>query len=477
MTETFYLADTAISWFVVASWLATFTASAWFAWLFAWLRFLFVKPSVLVLLYSHVFLQWPACIYAGTVEGFLPEPVALLVVLHGYVLLGLAGAGLTMRVSARRVWEGVRRGQGVYAGELALAATMVAGVCGVLVGMYLAVVPWRATGLYAILVEGVGASEARESSLKLLAKPAAKYAYSFASAAAAPLLAAVAGMLVVTAARARSWGSVAYAVALLGLAGTVVSLSGARIGLVNLVAVVAMVVLFRRGLTLRPTTLPLIVVAALAPAAILSFMREGGSVLDFPGRALEYLGYVWKRAFVTPFEMGLWFMQYEQTSGTMGWGGIPRLAQLFDVRPLDAANLIGLTYAPRVETGVLPTVGANAGYIFTTYAYGGVVLAPLTLLALWALDSALLVYERLRESVLIPTIASVSVSALMFLQSDYTIVWLTHGFGVLLILGLMTSAWLGLVGRFRWGGRVKPAELEEAPVDRAGGRVLGGSEG
>lgn len=477
MTDTFYLADTAISWFVVASWVATFTASAWFAWMFAVTRFLFVKPSVLVLFYSHVFLQWPACIYAGAVEGFLPDPVALLIVLHGYVLLGLAGAGLMMRVSARRVWESVGRGYGVYARDLVLAGTMVAGVCGVLVAMYLAVVPWRATGLYAIVVEGVGASEARESSLKLLNQPLAKYAYSFASAAAAPLLAAVAGMLVVTAVRARSWVRVAYAVALLGLAGTVVSLSGARIGLVNLVVVWAMVVLFRRGLRLRLTTLPLIVLAALAPAAILSFMREGGSVFDFPWHALEYLGYVWKRAFVTPFEMGLWFMHYEQTFGPMGWGGIPRLAQLFDVRPLDAANLIGLAYAPRVETSVLPTVGANAGYIFTTYAYGGVLLAPLTLLGLWALDSALLVYERLREGVLVPTVASVSVSALMFLQSDYTVVWLTHGFGVLLVLGLMASAWLGLVGRFRRGGQVRLAELGEAPVGRAGGRVLRRSEG
>ena len=55
------------------------------------------------------------------------------------------------------------------------------------------------------------------------------------------------------------------------------------------------------------------------------------------------------------------------------------------------------------------------------------------MLCLWFLDVALLVYKRLSDVMLLPCVAAASLAILSFISSDYTVGWLTHGFGVILL--------------------------------------------
>jgi len=93
------------------------------------------------------------------------------------------------------------------------------------------------------------------------------------------------------------------------------------------------------------------------------------------------------------------------------------------------------------------SVSAVAGYLFTYYSYFGIAALFFSILGLWLIDVALLVYERLSNVMLLPCIAAISLSILAFISSDYTVVWLTHGFGVILLLSWLIDRFIVSSGR------------------------------
>jgi len=129
-------------------------------------------------------------------------------------------------------------------------------------------------------------------------------------------------------------------------------------------------------------------------------------------------------------DVGSWYIHYAQIHGTFGIASVPKLAVIVGIEPINTPNLIGLTYS---YTAV-ESVTACAGYLFTYYSYFGMASLLLSILCLWFLDVAVLVYKRLSNVMLLPCISAVSLSILSFVSSDYTTVWLTHGFGVILLL-------------------------------------------
>ena len=52
--------------FVLLAYMLTVSAALWFAVLFRAKRYLFVKPSVILLLWTHVLFQWPSAIFSAT---------------------------------------------------------------------------------------------------------------------------------------------------------------------------------------------------------------------------------------------------------------------------------------------------------------------------------------------------------------------------------------------------------------------------
>ena len=441
MVQDFHLFDTTFSFFVIINWLYAIFCSWWLYDLFRNRRYLFIKPSIFLISYTHLFFQWPLAIFAGYYENWLPNPYTMIVLVHGYVVFGLAGSVLSQEREASRIWNAIHRYEwNKYSNTRIKTIFILAGIVFAVTAAYLSYVPITSTGLYAILFSPDTSGVAREESLKLLDYGGLKYAYSIMSSSVVPLLAALLTMQLLSDKENRKVLLVVPIVLVLIFAGISVSLTGTRAGLFNMAIVVAFVVLWKRGLTVKPGTVIIIILAAISPAIFLSLLREGKEIGEFAKLYFTYLGYISNRAFLMPFHVGGWYIHHAQEYGVLGIGAFPKLAGLFGVGPLDGPNIIGLAYASRYYgLPVMESISATAGYLFSSYGYIGIAALPLSLLGLWLTDVSILVYRRLGGYILIPCVASISLATLMFVQSDYTVVWITHGFGTILLLSLVLT--------------------------------------
>jgi hypothetical protein len=300
-------------------------------------------------------------------------------------------------------------------------------VVGIVV-FYLSYVPFTSTGLYAIFMEPSLAGEARERSLKLLDNRTLQYAYSLMVSSVAPLLAVMLSLGVIRELSKNNFFKLSVYVFLFLFLVIAVSMTGARISAVNLFIVIIMAFFFHKGLPFKPLKFFLLLFFLLLIPAVYSIMREGKAISV--GILPEYLGYLIRRTFVTPMDVGSWFVHYSQTNGTFGVSAIPKVSAILGIDAINAPNLIGLTYT----NTVVKSTTAGAGYLFAYYSYFGIGSIILSSLGLWFLDVALLVYNRLSNVMILPCVAAVSLSVLSFISSDYTVVWITHGFGIILLL-------------------------------------------
>ncbi len=441
MIETFNPLETNITFYIILNAFFCIFTAFWISWIFFTKRYLFIKPSMLLLTFSHIFFQWPISIYAGYYEHFLPDPYAFALLIHTYMVIGLLITIYTFRRNAKIIWDRITDPYLLENAVSIKAVVFTTALVACVVIAYLAYVPFNNTGLYAIFTNPSIAAEARERSLKLLDSQALKYAYSLMVSSFAPLLAAMLSILLMRDIAKRYFLKVPiYAFLLLFLA-FAVSMTGARIAVVNLLILMAIALFFRKGLPFKPVKFFLLLLILLLTPTILSILREGKTI--GVGILFEYLGYLARRTFILTMDVGSWYVHYSQVHGAFGIVSIPKLAVILGTEPINTPNLIGLTY---LNTAV-KSVSASAGYLFTYYSYFGMASLLFSIFCLWLLDVAILVYERLSNVMLLPCIAAVSLSILSFISSDYTTVWLTHGFGVILLFSWLIDRFIVPSGR------------------------------
>lgn len=432
-----------MSLYFILNWLLTIFSSIALIWIYKYQRFLFVKPSILLLGCTNVFFQWPLAFSSEYYENLLPDPYSLLLLVHGYVLIGLIVSSVLFLPQARNIWNHLKIAN-VRSNVQNLQTVIIFLSLLILVSawVYLSTVPFEKTGLYALIFNPSAASVARENSLKLLNDVGTKYIYSIAFTSIAPLLISIATILLILNKRLKN-NFVVFFLGYLILtlcAGIFVSFSGARYGLMLLVLTVVLTFFWYKRLKIKYYYIILVILLALAPAIILSLVRENKSIFDFSlwGSYLYSVGY---RAFVAPFEVGVWYVHYAQTYGPLGIKAFSKLALLAGIDPINPANFIGLQYAPiflRDEI-ILPSYGADSGYLLTYYGYLGSASLFLSLLLLLCLDGVLLIISKLKDFLILPVVAVMSLITLDFFQEDYTTVLLTHGFAIIPIIAVILN--------------------------------------
>lgn len=170
--------------------IASLVALATFVYIYFNRRYMFVKPSVMILGCYHVLCQWPQVLLSAFLENFLPSPWIFAALVHGFVLIGLAISFVTFNQSASSIWEHLPSRQlNVSASNYAAGAVF--GIGCVLAAIYLYYVPFKETGLYTLIYDPSHAAEARELSLKLLQSWIPKYALNLLSNTIAPLFTAI----------------------------------------------------------------------------------------------------------------------------------------------------------------------------------------------------------------------------------------------------------------------------------------------
>lgn len=395
----------------------------------------FVKPSIQVLLYLHVLIQWPFALRQEFVSDLLPFPGEAMCLIHGIVIIGLAVSLLTWRRIASQIFSRVTStGIGYIHGAMPYVIVLLV-LCLSMGMLHIYFVPPSELGLVVALVEPELSAIAREESYKLVENAALRYGFSLQTSTLAPLCAVLVFGLLESAVRQRRLrAAIAWSLVLLTLI-VLVSLTGARAFAALLVLSIAASIALRRGLSVKPWWAIAAVALVLLPPVALTALRQGmlSGLEDLYVLPEYYRLIIAHRIFGPPLEVGLWYMQFEQVFGAIGSSGIPRLAQILGIPSANLPNQIGLMFT---STSIL-SVSANAGFPFAFYAYYGLLALPLSLVALWSLDLLLPILARLDAQLQLPTLAAMASAGLSFISSDFTVTLVSHGYLLLPIVAVL----------------------------------------
>lgn len=429
MIDWFSIHETELSIFVCLNWLLASISALIFFWTFHNKKFLFVKPSILLLAFTHVFFQWPLTLYAGYYEFFLPQPYILLMLVHGFVLLGLAICSYTFIPKAIQIWNIVSTNNEIIGDvdERALIKSLylLLSLLFLCLIIYLSYVPFSKTGLYHILSTNEIADMARENALKLLGSSVPKYAFSFMQATIIPIIMSFLVILGKKAFYEKKWLKIVnYLIIFLGSC-IAVSLVGTRSAIVYLLIILFLTLGWENRLqfTFRKILISLSVI--LLPYVFLILFRASYNENFMSEGVFLQLSAALKRTLLTPFDVGTWYVHYAQTVKEFGVVAFPKVCYLCGVDAINVPNYIGKTY---IEGPELESVAAGAGFLLTYYGYLGKYSFPIALIILVILDTTLLIYIKLQRFLLVPCIAVISFCTLLLTQSEFTTVLITWGY-------------------------------------------------
>lgn len=408
-------------------------------------RFLLVKPSICVVLFYHVLIQWPATILSDNTFWILPQPYDFLLLTHGFPLVGLLGGALILRGDATAVWQQLHPNVQLKAGppHRKDIGALISIWCVILV-MYLAYVGPSQTGLAALVTikDSMLIAIARENSMKLL--PAIiRYPSSFMTTTLAWLLASMLSLVAIDLFRK---GRV-FAATGLGIMVIIVAISAAVSGARGPAAMVllasAATLVARKRFAIKPVWWLFGALIVLFPPAIFSLLRTMQS-LTWVNITAEFQTTILERVFYIPLLSAVYHCEYVQSAGFWGVAGIPKLALLLGVEPINVLNILLTKYYPNPEmtTGLM-----NTGYVFAYYTYFGLYVFPVVLAMLWALDLALILLRRFNPVYLSPAIGCLMVSELHLTSIDYTTCLLSFGFIPIIAVVWLLNQRLGLVRR------------------------------
>lgn len=407
---------------MAAFWAAAVTALLLFhAWRAPWLL---AKPGVQFIAAANVVLQWPMALFGDQIFAGVSAPswVALVVALPLLAGLGwmpfVAGPAMLQVIAKARA--GATEDRYITSSSRALLVLWL--VTGVVVGWYLWSVPFRQTGLYAIVAQPSTAALAREESLKLLDNRVLAYTYLSIALVVCPVIAALSLRIAIASVRRRRFVVALAMFSSLVAAVAFASLSGARSLPARALLVVILSRWFEGGMRVRATYLVALPLVLGVPVALMSIMREGRSVDS--ATVLFYVGTaVRERVFVTPAKVGAQHLRYAEAHSAFGVRAVPRLAVLFGERPSNPANIVGRQYDPYA----IPTINANASFLFTYVSYFGTIAVLVNIVLVLILELLIPVLKRTGATMMAPTLATLCVANMGFLSFDYSTALLSGG--------------------------------------------------
>gem|GEM_PF-1595456 len=429
-----------LSFFVVVNWLLVIItcmiliAAIWRD------RSLLLKPSIMVVLFFHVMCQWGSAIDAGRIESALPQPWIFVLLSQGFPLIGLIVSLFTARGTARHLWGRITADNPVDPARKTWAWAILAVCFAGFIAIYLSHVQFRSTGLYTIFSSPLESGLARDMSVKFLDNAFLRYGHNIVMAVFAPLLAVLAVQVMLVHWQRRNWLWALFCLACLSVILLGASISGARSYSAAIVMVVIFALLLRRGFSVKPVHLIVIVLLILAFPTLLSLLREGKTVTikDF---SVYLRGVILERVVIIPMNTGLMHVHYAQTYGFLGIQAIPKIAALKGIKALNVPNFMAKMYTGDPRT----TSWANTSYVYAYYSYFGLMAFIPCLIGLWLLDLCLLIYRRLSDNLLIPCVACIAINTSNFSSVEYTVSLFTFGFLFLLLVSWAVDRAVGRI--------------------------------
>lgn len=400
-------------------------------------RCLMVKPTIWVIGYFHLQIQWAAAITSAKIEAEMLYPWHFFVLCHIVPITALLISLGTFRRTSEQIWARLR-GPTARNPVLSSPETLLLMLAWFFVlALYFSVVPIGQTGLWITLTsrDYLTSVLAREDSLKLISNPFVKYFYAYNANFLALFFGFFAALRAFYSIKARKFAGVLFW-SLLFMALVISSgLSGARSPAAVIIMGTFLGFWIRSGAPLNPVRLSLAAFLVLAIPSLVTLFRSGDAITfeNFTGQFQET---VLARAFYVPMETGMVHCKYVQENGYWGLAGTGKIATLFGVEYINTANhLANVIFGNSVvNTGLVST-----SYVFIYYSNFGLTIVPLIIILLVAIDFILLFYRTFSDKYLLPGLTAINTGCICLIGSDYTTLFLTYGYvpGVLTVLGLM----------------------------------------
>jgi hypothetical protein len=212
------------------------------------------------------------------------------------------------------------------------------------------------------------------------------------------------------------WG-VAYAAVLLA-----VMMPGARSPALMVLLTTLFVFYARRGFRgnlIRGTG---VVAVGLLIPAMLSLLRNNEPLN--PANVWLYYVDILDRVAGRSVEDNIWMVTYVQENGFFGPQGIPILARLSGVEPIDVFNIIGRYFRPES----LASINANCSFVAVNYACFGLVHGALVSAAMvLIMDATLLLHLGLPRPLAVASAGICAAISMNFAMTLSTTVLVTHG--------------------------------------------------
>lgn len=440
--EEYRIFETSITPFLLFNAAGTLSCAVWFISLFVSKRYLFVKPSMFVLSATHIFFQWPSLLFAGYVEVFLPDSLGLSLFVHGYVLIGLLISSNTAERISLDIWNSLSQFWQTPKNSLTIVTCALGGTIGSILIAYFCVVPFNATGIYAAIFDPSKYDDFRTASFENL-PTVLRYGFRLMADAACPILAGVFASIGATCWRRRKLSVVLVCLAGVFALAILNGITGARYDSVKLLAASILAVAFLHHLPFQPFRLAFLTLAILVPAALMTLLRENQALSLTNSLSYLFDHILFHRVLVTPFQVGVWYVQFSQLVEQLGISAIPKLAALMEIDSTVAPAIIGKIYVPH------PTFEShcNGGFLLTYYSYFGAIAFPICVALLLALDSMLYLYRFVSPSLRAPCLAASLMCTLDLVQTDYTTVLLSHGVFFVVLLGIVVEIFMRQIQR------------------------------
>jgi hypothetical protein len=399
-------------------------------------RHLVLKPSLWVVAFFHIQIQWAASFNSSIIEQEMTFPWHFFCLTQLVPFVTLCLSLLTFKRSALAVWSRFSLPSVKTPVLSAAEGIFLVGLWATVVVLYFTEVRFTQSGLWVLLTskDYLLSVMAREDSLKLIGNPLVKYAYAYN----ANFLALFLGFFVLTAAmRYIKKGSILVFGGLLIFYSALIAstaLSGAR----SPAAVVLMGTLIafwlRAGAPMQPMRLAIGALLVLCIPTVFTMLRSPD--LSWDAFVREFQGTIVQRAFFVPMYTGEVFVRYAQENGYWGVSGMPKLAELLGEEPINVPNyLANMMFTNEyVKSGLLST-----SFVFSWYSNFGLGIVPLLVILLLGIDVVVLAYSRFADSYLVPGLAAINTGCLCLTSTEFTTLFLTYGYltGLVTVFGLM----------------------------------------
>jgi hypothetical protein len=389
-------------------------------------RWVLIKPSFWFVGFYNLQIQWASSIYAVDVYRGLRDPFAFFLLCQVFPIATITATMLFSKCLAKTIYCNIgtlRELNDQCTGRLYFILLLLWAAC---VGVYITYVPLRSTGFAALFSDMTINDKimAREYSGKLISSPIVKYLYTYNNSVLSVILIALTHSFLKRSLREKYyWSSAGYI-----LVGSAVvlsaSLSGARGDASFLLLGVFTFYWFKGGCRLNVYKIALSIFLIITIPAAVHLMR-GNEELSVENAYVTIKSIIIDRIFCAPMRGGLYWVEYAQEHGFWGIAGIPKLAMLLGINPVNVQNIMCRTVYndPEITTGLM-----NVSYTFAYYSYFGINIFPLLVVLAVSLDAIMLSYRHLSPRHILFAIAIVNNASAWLISGEYLTIFISFGF-------------------------------------------------